>query len=63
MTTSILGSSQARPAVLGLAVMFWVAGFDLIYATQDVEFDVEPTFVLELDAEWLAYLEEEDPPR
>ncbi len=35
-----------NPATLGwhswllmLAVMFWIAGFDLIYACQDVEFD------------------------
>jgi 4-hydroxybenzoate polyprenyltransferase len=27
------------PGVLGLAVLFWVAGFDIIYACQDVEFD------------------------
>jgi 4-hydroxybenzoate polyprenyltransferase len=27
------------PAVLGLAVLFWVAGFDIIYACQDVDFD------------------------
>ena len=27
------------PLVLGLAVVCWVAGFDLIYATQDYEFD------------------------
>jgi 4-hydroxybenzoate polyprenyltransferase len=27
------------PSVLGLAVMFWVAGFDIIYACQDAEFD------------------------
>jgi 4-hydroxybenzoate polyprenyltransferase len=27
------------PLVLGLAVLFWVAGFDVIYACQDVEFD------------------------
>lgn len=25
---------------LGIAVLFWVAGFDIIYATQDVEFDI-----------------------
>ena len=25
--------------VLGLAVMLWVAGFDMIYACQDLEFD------------------------
>ena len=27
------------PLLLGAAVMFWVAGFDMIYACQDVEFD------------------------
>ena len=27
------------PLVLGLAVLFWVAGFDIIYACQDFEFD------------------------
>src|SRR5215472_16229818 len=32
---------DAKPAVLllGTAVMFWVAGFDLIYACQDADFD------------------------
>ena len=32
---------DVRPSVLllGVAVMFWVAGFDLIYACQDVDFD------------------------
>jgi 4-hydroxybenzoate polyprenyltransferase len=29
------------PVVLGAAVMFWVAGFDMIYACQDAAFDVE----------------------
>jgi 4-hydroxybenzoate polyprenyltransferase len=29
----------AVPLLLGLAVLFWVAGFDMIYACQDVEFD------------------------
>ncbi len=29
----------SAPFVLALAVLFWVAGFDLIYATQDYEFD------------------------
>jgi 4-hydroxybenzoate polyprenyltransferase len=28
-----------QPLVLGMAVLFWVAGFDIIYACQDVEFD------------------------
>lgn len=27
------------PFILGLAVLFWVAGFDIFYACQDVEFD------------------------
>jgi 4-hydroxybenzoate polyprenyltransferase len=27
------------PLVLGLAVLFWVTGFDILYACQDVEFD------------------------
>jgi 4-hydroxybenzoate polyprenyltransferase len=27
------------PFVLGLAVLFWVAGFDILYACQDVNFD------------------------
>jgi 4-hydroxybenzoate polyprenyltransferase len=29
------------PVVLGAAVMLWVAGFDMIYACQDFEFDVK----------------------
>ena len=29
------------PVVLGAAVMLWVAGFDVIYACQDVDFDVK----------------------
>lgn len=28
-----------QPLILGLAVLFWVAGFDIIYACQDVDFD------------------------
>lgn len=28
----------------------------------EVEFSVDPSFVLELNAEWLAYLEAEEPP-
>ncbi len=29
----------AQPLLLGLAVLLWVAGFDIIYACQDVDFD------------------------
>jgi len=37
---AILGLAELEiPLVLGLAVCAWVAGFDIIYACQDVEFD------------------------
>ena len=37
---AIRGLEQLEvPALLGLAVLFWVAGFDIIYACQDVDFD------------------------
>lgn len=37
---AILGlEALATPLVLGLAVLFWVAGFDILYACQDVDFD------------------------
>lgn len=36
---AVTGRFAAAPIVLGMAVLFWVAGFDLIYALQDVEFD------------------------
>ena len=29
------------PVVLGMAVLLWVAGFDMVYACQDYEFDVK----------------------
>ncbi|SHN56447.1 4-hydroxybenzoate polyprenyltransferase [Desulfovibrio litoralis DSM 11393] len=29
------------PILIGLGVMFWVAGFDIIYACQDFEFDLK----------------------
>ena len=31
--------SLATPFVLGSAVLFWVAGFDILYACQDIDFD------------------------
>jgi 4-hydroxybenzoate polyprenyltransferase len=37
---AIRGSLDPRILFLTLAVMFWVAGFDVIYACQDFEFDV-----------------------
>ena len=33
------GRLELPPLVLGVGVICWVAGFDLIYATQDVDFD------------------------
>lgn len=40
---AILGDTAFQipwpPIILGLAVLFWVAGFDIIYATQDVDID------------------------
>jgi 4-hydroxybenzoate polyprenyltransferase len=36
---AIRGHFAWPPVLLSAAVMFWVAGFDLIYALQDVEFD------------------------
>ncbi|MFO0982433.1 MAG: UbiA-like polyprenyltransferase [Planctomycetota bacterium] len=34
-----LDGSFVTPVLLGIAVLFWVAGFDIIYACQDVDFD------------------------
>ena len=36
---AIRGELAAPPLWLGLAVLLWVAGFDIIYACQDAEFD------------------------
>jgi 4-hydroxybenzoate polyprenyltransferase len=36
---AVRGRFEAPPLVLALAVLLWVAGFDTIYACQDVEFD------------------------
>ncbi|HEY5753194.1 MAG TPA: UbiA-like polyprenyltransferase [Chthoniobacterales bacterium] len=36
---AVTGKIAWAPVVLALAVLPWVAGFDLIYATQDYEFD------------------------
>ena len=36
---AIRGRFDLVPIVLGLAVLLWVAGFDTLYACQDVEFD------------------------
>ncbi len=36
---ALTGTIAWPPVLLGLAVFFWVGGFDIIYACQDVEFD------------------------
>ena len=36
---AVRGSLDWQPIVLGLAVLFWTAGFDVIYALQDEEHD------------------------
>ena len=36
---ALRGSIAWPPVLLGLAVLLWVAGFDIIYACQDVDFD------------------------
>ncbi|WP_299469921.1 UbiA-like polyprenyltransferase [uncultured Gimesia sp.] len=38
---AIRGSLSLEPVLLGLVVFFWVGGFDIIYACQDVHFDQE----------------------
>ncbi len=37
--TAVRGSVSWPTAVLGISVIFWVAGFDIFYACQDVDFD------------------------
>ncbi len=36
---AVTGSFDLPPVLLGISVLFWVAGFDVIYALQDQEFD------------------------
>jgi 4-hydroxybenzoate polyprenyltransferase len=36
---AIRGEISAPALILGAAVLFWVAGFDILYALQDMEFD------------------------
>jgi len=36
---AVTGRLAATPVVLGLSVLFWVAGFDVIYSLQDEAFD------------------------
>ena len=36
---AVTGVLSWEPVIFGLAVVFWVSGFDIIYALQDVDFD------------------------
>ncbi len=36
---AVRGDLRSAPVILGLAVILWVSGFDIIYSCQDVEFD------------------------
>ncbi len=36
---AIRGKLEVTPLILSLAILFWTAGFDLIYSCQDAEFD------------------------
>ncbi len=36
---AVRGDIRAAPAILGLAVLLWTAGFDIIYSCQDTDFD------------------------
>jgi len=36
---AVTGSLALLPVLIGLAVLFWTAGFDILYALQDEEFD------------------------
>jgi 4-hydroxybenzoate polyprenyltransferase len=36
---ALRGGIAWPPVLLGLAVLFWVSGFDIIYACQDIDFD------------------------
>lgn len=36
---AVRGQFELTPVAIGLAVLFWVGGFDILYSCQDVEFD------------------------
>ncbi len=37
---AVTGSIDLPPFILGFAIMAWVAGFDILYAIQDIEYDI-----------------------
>lgn len=40
-TIAVLGTTTLASWLLALGVLFWVAGFDLLYSLQDIDFDKE----------------------
>jgi 4-hydroxybenzoate polyprenyltransferase len=48
---ALRGDIAPVPLLLGLAVCLWTAGFDIIYATQDVEFDRKKG-IFSIPAKW-----------
>lgn len=48
---AIRGSLSAEPLLLGAVVFFWVGGFDIIYACQDVDFD-QDTQLSSIPSRW-----------
>jgi 4-hydroxybenzoate polyprenyltransferase len=57
---AVTGQFAFTPFVLGTVVMLWIAGFDIIYGTQDIEFDRKhglwsiPSFFGLKSALWMA---------
>ncbi len=48
---AIRGSLSIEPLLLGAVVFFWVGGFDIIYACQDIEFD-QTTRLSSIPSRW-----------
>lgn len=57
---AVTGRFEALPLFFSFAVLCWVAGFDIIYALQDVQFDQEhklysiPSYFGEEKAKWIS---------
>lgn len=59
---AVTGKFEILPLFFSFAVLFWVAGFDIIYALQDEQFDKEnklysiPSYFGQDKAKWIARL-------
>ncbi len=49
---AVLGRIDLTPLLLGLAVVFWVAGFDILYACQDYEHDKSDSRLHSIPKRW-----------